>query len=338
MKKILIICASVCLLAVSADARDLTVASNGGIWEAATRKCFVEPYEQKSGKKVSVILGTAAQWTNQILANPQDPQIDVIINSVDEVPSAIKRGIVDALTADKVPAIEHYDPKTADLGSGYGAVMTYSSLGIAYNAETVEKPPATWKEFVDGTIRGDWQVAIPGMRQGATSSAVLWMLANVYGGGVDNIDPGFDAIKRMKESGNLRIWNDMNEFLSLIKTGEVDLGMYWEGRTWAFHDAGNPEIMFTRPAPGVVVNNAIIQKVKNGLDDAWDYIDTVLSKEGQECWVSQMQYGSANTSIVMPEKLTSRITRSDEIIVPPYGKISEHNREWVERWNMEIDR
>jgi putative spermidine/putrescine transport system substrate-binding protein len=338
MKNVIYACVALAAFSNTADARDLVVASNGGIWEAATRKCFVEPYEKKTGKTAAVVLGTPAQWSNQITANPADPQIDVVLNSVDEVPETIKRGIVEPVTVDKVPAIADMDPKTASLASGYGAVMTYSALGIAYNSETVEKPPTSWKEFVDGTIRGDWQVAIPGMRQGATSSAVLWMLANVYGGGVDNIEPGFDAIKLMKESGNLRIWNDMNEFLSLIKTGEIDIGMYWEGRTWAFHDAGNPEIMFVRPAPGVVVNNAIIQKVKNSLDEGWDYLNIVLSKEGQECWVSQMQYGSANLKTTVPENLSSRIAKSEEIIVPPYAEIGKHNREWVERWNMEIDR
>ena len=338
MKSLLVACTALLTLTTSVSARDLVVASNGGIWEAATRKCFVEPYEKKTGKKANVILGTPAQWANQILANPTDPQIDVVINSVDEVANTIHRGMVEPFTAEKVPSLADYDPKTANLGAGYGAVMTYSSLGIAFNKDVVKNPPATWKDFVDGTIRGDWQVAIPGMRQGATSSAVLWMLANVYGGGVDNIAPGFDAIKRMKDSGNLRIWNDMNEFLSLIKTGEIELGMYWEGRTWAFHDADNQEVIFTRPAPGVVVNNAIIQKVKNGLDEAWDYINIVLSKEGQECFIGLMQYGSANTKAVLPQKLVGRVATSKEIIVPPYAEIAKLNRQWVERWNMEIDR
>lgn len=320
-----------------AHAQDLVVTSNGGIWETATRECFAKPFEEKTGKTVSVVLGTPAQFQNQILADPQNPPVDVIISSVDGVLETIRRGIVDPMTVEQVPSLADQDPRHVELGAGHGAVMAFSSLGIAYNAETVENPPATWEEFVDRTVAGDWLVAIPGMRQGSTPSAVLWMLANVYGGGVDNIEPGFDAIKRMKDSGNLRIWNDMNEFLSLIKTGEIDIGMYWEGRTWSFHDEGNPEVMFMRPAPGVVVNNAIIQKVKNGDESAWDYINIVLSTEGQSCFSTAIQYGSANLTAKIDGELAERIAKVEEIVWPPYEDIAPHVREWVERWNIEVD-
>lgn len=338
MRRLLYSCVAMLMGASIAQAQNLVVTSNGGVWETATRKCFVKPYEDKTGKSVSVILGTPAQWTNQIIANPASPPIDVIISSVDGVLETMRRGIVDPMPFEKVPAQADMDPRHVALGSGHGAVMAFSSLGIAYNASVVKKPPASWKEFVDRTIAGEWKVAIPGMRQGSTPSAVLWMFANAFGGGVDNIEPGFDAIKRMKASGNLRIWNDMNEFLTLIKTGEIDLGMYWEGRTWSFHDTGNPEIQFIRPAPGVVVNNAIIQKVKNGKDLAWDFINIVLSPEGQLCFSSAIQYGTANKKVELQGELSKRLAKVDEIVWPPYDAITPHVRTWVERWNKEIDR
>lgn len=326
------------ILPAAGQAADLVAASNGGLWEQVTRECFVKPFEKRTGKTVAIVLGTPAQWTNQIVANPQDPPIDVIISSVDGVLETMRRGIADPMTPAEVPALNDMDPRQVKLGSGYGAVMAFSSLGLTYNKETVKKPPQSWKEFVDRTIAGDWKAAIPSTRQGSTPSAVLWMLASVYGGGVDNIDPGFDAIKRMKDSGNLRVWNDMNEFLSLMKTGEIDIGMYWEGRTWAFHDAGNPEIMFIRPKPGVVVNSAIIQKVKNGKPIAWDFINEVLSPEGQSCFSEKMQYGVANKKAVVSAQVADRLTKPDEITWPPYAEIAPKVRGWVERWNKEVDR
>lgn len=325
-------------LPATAQAADLVAGSNGGIWEQATRECFVKPFEQRTGKTVAIVLGTPAQWTNQIVANPQSPPIDVILSSVDGVIETIRRGIVDPMTPAQVPALNDMDPRQVKLGSGYGAVMAFSSLGIAYNKDVVKNPPQNWKEFVDRTIAGEWKAAIPSTRQGSTPSAVIWMLANLYGGGVDNIDPGFDAIKRMKASGNMRIWNDMNEFLSLMKTGEIDIGMYWEGRTWAFHDDGNPEVLFIRPKPGVVVNSAVIQKVKNGKELAWEFINEVLSPAGQSCFSEKMQYGVANTKAVIPAHTAERLTKPEEIIWPPYAEISPKVREWVERWNKEIDR
>lgn len=332
------LCGALAALPAAARAADIVAASNGGIWEQATRTCFVKPFEARTGKTVGIVLGTPAQWTNQILANPQSPPVDVIVSSVDNVIENVRRGIIDPMTPAQVPALNDMDPRQAALGGGYGVTMAYSSLGIAYNKDSVKKPPQSWTEFVDRTVAGEWKAAIPSMRQSSTPSAVVWMLANAYGGGVDNIEPGFAAIKRMKESGNLRIWNDMNEFLSLIKTGEIDIGMYWEGRTWAFHDDGNPEILFTRPKPGVVANNAILQKVKNGKPLAWDFINEVVSPEAQSCFSQMMNYGVANLKAVVPARIVARLTKPEEIAWPPYRDIAPKVRDWVERWNKEIDR
>ncbi|MCJ9712862.1 hypothetical protein LWS69_27870, partial [Bordetella hinzii] len=82
----------------SAQAADLTVTAFGGIWEQNYRKCVIEPFEKQTGKKVDVVLGTPAQWLNQIAANPQKPPIDVVTNTTDTGYEAIRRGLVDAFS------------------------------------------------------------------------------------------------------------------------------------------------------------------------------------------------------------------------------------------------
>jgi putative spermidine/putrescine transport system substrate-binding protein len=140
----------------------------------------------------------------------------------------------------------------------------------------------------------------------------------------------------MKASGNLVFWNDVNEFLNLLKSGEVDIGMYWDGRTWAFHDAGNPTIKYMNPGPGAVISPVIIQKVKNGSPLGWDFINHALSPEPQQCWGNILQYGMSNSKVEYLPKIAPRITKLPEILWPPFGEIAPKSGGWIERWNKEI--
>ncbi|GAA5234992.1 extracellular solute-binding protein [Verticiella sediminum] len=319
-----------------AHAADVVVASNGGLWEVATRECFVAPYEKQTGKRARVVLGSSPQWVNQVAANPNRPPIDLIIVPPDMVIDNIKRGLVEPFTPDKLPVLEEMDPRMLEIGRGHAAVVGYSSMGLAYNTETVKNPPKTWEEFVARTQNGEWNAAIQGMKEASTPSTVLWMFAHVFGGGADNIDPAFQAIERMNAKGHMRVWNDMNEFLNLLKLGEIDIGMYWEGRTWAFHDDGNPEIAFIKPEPGVAIHSSLVQKVKNGNPDAWDFLNVMLSAEAMSCFGNRMQYGVGNGKAVYKPDVIDRVTKPDEILWPPYEEIAVNVRDWVEQWNREV--
>ncbi|HVX74879.1 MAG TPA: extracellular solute-binding protein [Bradyrhizobium sp.] len=322
----------------TAAAADVVLTSNGGVWEKATQECFVKPYEAKTGKKAQVVLGTPAQWVNQITANPQHPPIDLLLASPDEVIENIKRGIVNPLDPERVPAMKEMKPELKAIERGYAAVIGFSSMGIAYNTKSVKNPPKTWAEFVERTEKGEWNAAIPGMRQASTPSVVLWMLAQTFGGSVDNVEPAFDAIAKMRKGGHLRVWNDMNEFLTLLKLQEIDIGMYWEGRTWAFHDEGNPEIAFIKPGPAVPIHTTLVQSVKNGNEAAWEFLnDYMLSPEAQSCFGNMVQYGVGNANATYRPEIAGRITKMSEIITPPYEEIAPHVRAWVERWNKEVD-
>ncbi len=331
-----VLLAAVAALPTASFAADLVVTAYGGLWEKAFRECYVEPFEKQTGKKVDVVLGTPVQWSNQILASPRKPPIDVLANGVDDALDAARKGVVEKCDEAKLPNLKEIDPKFINAGQGYGSILNYGAMGLAYNEKKVANPPKTWKEFVDRTVAGDWKAAIPGVNYAATPNTLIWMLADVYGGSVDNVDPAFEQIKRMRASGNLVFWNDVNEFLNLMKSGEIDIGMYWDGRTWAFHDAGNPSIKYENPKPGAVISPVIMQKVKNGSDLGWAFINHALSAPPQQCWGNKLQYGMSNSKVVYQPEVEPRITKLPEILWPPFGQLAPKVGGWIERWNKEV--
>lgn len=324
------------MLATGAQAADLVLTSYGGVWETATRECFAEPFQAKTGKTVELVLGSPAQWMNQIGASPANPPIHVIINGIDDVKESISRGLVEPFTADNTPRMAELGQRFVDLGEGHGAGFVYSAMGIAYNKTAVDSAPTSWKQISEDVLAGKIRLGIPGINYPSSSAHTLWLWSHVAGGDTANMKPGFDLIAAMRKSGNLVVWNDPNQFLGLLKTGEIDMGMYWQGRTWTFHDDGNPQVEFVAPEPGAVINPVVVQVAKNSPPEAWQLVDLLLSPEGQGCFGNKIQYGTSNPGVVYRPEVAARIAAPDALLWPPYNEINPLVSQWVETWNKEI--
>jgi putative spermidine/putrescine transport system substrate-binding protein len=324
-------------LAGSASAADLTVGAFGGVWEQSLRKCTIEPWTKKTGKTVDVVLGAPVQWLNQIAASPQKPPFDVLYLPTENAFDAIQRGMADKLPTEKVPNIALLEPHFQTIGDGSGVVHNYGAMGLIYNPETVKNPPKDWKAFVDGTLAGKWKATMPNINYPSAGLTIsVWRFADLYGGNIDNIQPGIDIVKKMRASGNMGLWSDPNQVLNSLKSGDIDIAMYWDGRAWAFIDDGNKEFKYYNPEPGAVTGMTWIQKIKNANDLAYDYINFALSTEAQSCFGSAIRYGVANKSATFDPKVAHQITKYKELVFPPFKDIPSRQAKWVETWNKEV--
>lgn len=331
--------ATLTLAAGQAEAADLTVGAFGGVWEQSLRKCVIAPFEKQTGKTVDVVLGSPTQWLNQIAASPGKPPLDILYNPTETSYEAINRGLVDKFTTTDVPNIADVIPRFTDMTGGYGAVHNYGAMGIIYNATTVKDPPKDWKAFVEGTIAGKWKASMPSVNYPSGGFTVsIWSMAKTFGGGVDNIEPGLAKVKEMQRSGNLVFWTDPNSVLNGLKSGDIDMAMYWDGRAYSFIDDGNPEFKYYSPDPGVVVALTWIQKVKNSSPLGFQFANVALSAAAQSCFGSAIRYGIVNKDAVFDPKIAHEITPTDILVVPPYKEIVPKQAAWIEAWNKQIGR
>jgi len=331
--------AALLLAGGAARAADLVVGAFGGVWETSLRKCIIAPFEKQTGKTVDVVLGAPIQWLNQVAASPAKPPIDVIYNATETSYDAADRGLIDKFTTANVPNIAEEKPEFASVTGGFGAVHNYGAMGIIYNSKTVSDPPKTWKDFVEGTIAGKWKATMPSVTYPSGGLTIsVWLFAKTFGGSVDDIEPGLAQIKRMRDSGNLSFWSDPNTVLNGLKSGDLDLALYWDGRAYSFIDDGNADFKYYSPDPGVVVAMTWIQKVKNGSPLGYQFANVALSKEAQSCFGSAIRYGIANKDAVIDPKVADEITPTSRLIFPPYKRIGELQGAWIEQWNKEIGR
>lgn len=334
----LLLAATAIAVSLPLHAADLTVTAYGGAWEKAYRTCFVEPFEKQTGKTVDVILGSPMQWINQIAANPKKPPIDVMVGLADSGEIARQRGLVEPLDVKHIPNLAQIKPQMLKYGDGYGFPIAYGDFGLMYNTKTVKHPPKTWKEFVDGTIAGKWHAALPGIAYVGTAQGLIGLFAVVYGGNLQNVQPGLDQIKRMADSGNVTFYSEPNSPLVAMKSGDVDIAMYFDGRAWAEHDASNPDIGYLNPAPGAVAFPTMVQKVKNGSPLAYQFMNIVASSEGQSCFANRIQYSASNKNVKYSDKVKPRVAKDEDSMWLPFQEIAKLTPRWIEMWNKQIGR
>ncbi|WP_185984640.1 extracellular solute-binding protein [Aureimonas mangrovi] len=324
--------------AAPAASQDLTVTAFGGIWEESLRKCTIEPFQAATGKQVAVQLGGSAQWLNQISATPSNPPIDVLLISSDAAFDAVERGLVEHLTTEQVPALDQILPRFRELTGDNGAVHNYGTMGVLYNKDVIDEPPASWNELIDGTIEGRWTLAIPGVNNGISAMlTTVWYWSTQLGGDIDNVDPAFEKLAEMRDSGNLVVWNSSSDVIPMMGSGEADIAVYWDGRAWAFIRDGNDEFDFYGPEPGMVPALTWVQKVKNGRELGYEFIDFMLQEEQQSCFAANILYGVGNENATVPGDLQAYMPDHEGLVFPPFEDAAANLASWVERWNREVD-
>ncbi len=326
-------------MADSACAADLTVGAFGGIWEQSLRSCIVEPFEKETGKTVEVVLGAPLQWVNQIDANKATPPFDIVFAPTETAYLMIEKGLAEPFTADKVPVLPELNSNLVAFGEGYGVVFDYGAMGVIYNSKTVKTPVKTWDGFFNSIEKGEFTAMIPGIYYPGSLSSSLWNISKVSGGDERNAQPGLDRIKKMMAGGDLSFWSDPNQVLTALSSGEVDAAMYWDGRSWAFIIDGNhPEFKFVTPEPGGPAALTWIQKVKNGSDLGWKFIDSAMGAQGQGCFASKTRYGITNLKAVFDASAAPTITKYEDLAIPSYRDINRSREAWIEAWNKQIGR
>jgi putative spermidine/putrescine transport system substrate-binding protein len=328
------------LFGPAVHAADLTVGAFGGIWEQSLRKCIIDPFTKQTGKTVDVVLGSPTQWLNQIAASPGKPPLDIVYNPTETAYEAIDRGLVQKFTPETVPNAQDVLPQFQKMtDGGWGSVHNYGAMGIIYNTETVKDPPKSFKDFVAGTIAGKWKASMPSVNYPSGGLTVsVWSFAKLYGGDVNNVTPGLDMVKKMQQSGNLSFWTDPNSVLNGLKSGDIDMALYWDGRAYAFIDDGNKDFKYYSPEPGVVVAFTWIQVVKNAAPAAMQFANFALAAAQQSCFGSAVRYGVANKDAVIAPAVAHEITPADVLIIPPYKEIVPKQGAWIEAWNKQIGR
>lgn len=310
----------------------IVVTAYGGLWAESVKKNYIPCFEKKTGVKVEVMTGESSDWLAKVKANPGHSPIDVIALSELDSLRAAREGLLEQMSVDKVPNLASIPDEFHKPWDDYGVSGNYGALGVMYNGKTVEAPQS-WKQLIDDIAAGKYgrKVAWPSGTY-TWGPSQIWWVAQQYDG---NIDTAFEKMKAISPYV-VKFWSTPVEALNLFATGEVDVLVYWDGRAFSFINKGNDWAKFTVPEPGGVVSLVMQSVVKGANPVAWEYINCVLSPEGQIGNSETMRYPGTNKTVSYPDDLRAEFTPLDKIKVPPYHEIIDRIPEIIERWNKEM--
>jgi len=321
-----------------AAGREIVLMMSGGSFMSTWQSRIIDPFEQRTGLKVRMTPGNNKAQAMALRANPASPPFDVYLGNGDDFLHLLDANLIVKLSPAAVPNLARIYPKFRDRWEGYGSHFDYSSVGIAYRPDRITSPPASWREFVDRTAAGEFgsSVFLPSMAAGVRGPEVLVTLSRALSGNGEDVDAGFAALQKMKDSV-FKYYTSFNDPVVLLLNDEGSIGTGWDGRTFIAHDESGGKVDWIKPLEGPASSGPVIAVVKGGNEEgAAALVNWAIGAEAQKPFCEAMFYGSPNRDVRYSEALAKRIPAVADINVPDDRFLGKNVSAWIERWNRDI--
>jgi putative spermidine/putrescine transport system substrate-binding protein len=167
----------------------------GGAFEAAYRKHVVEPFQKANNAEVILKYGNSSEWVANSLLNRGNPEIDVIFLAYPDSIRAVNEELGMVLTPQDVPNVVNLHPVWYESYKKQAVGLDYASWGITYRTDSGVPAPTSWLDLFKPEYAG--KVIVPNLTASGGFQTLV-MMAKLHGGSEDNIEPGFEAMKKLK--------------------------------------------------------------------------------------------------------------------------------------------
>lgn len=322
----------------SSSSHELTITIFGGSWGDAIKEHIIKPFEKEHGVKVNVVEGTSTVTFSKLKQERNAPTIDIALMDSGISELAYQEGFVDEIDVSKLSNAKDLVPlgfqKSGE--KTYGVVLGYWGLGIAYDPKKVKNPPTSWLDLWKKEYENKVTIPTPETTSGLP---LLLKLAELNGGGANDIGKGFEKVKSLK---TVAYFNGSGAASNLFQSGEVIIGAHYGGPVWAMKDEG-ASIEFVIPKEGVLGAGSYWHLVKGSSNKelAMKFLDQAISVEAQKGIAEQLYLAPVNKKVKLSEKAATRMPYKkggsiEEMDFPDYELINQHREEWNDRWNKEI--
>lgn len=305
----------------------------GGPQEEIVREHVIKEFTEITGADVELVLGGSSDRYARIYAEKDAPTMDVVYLSIAQIQQATADGVVLPANPAGVPEFANLYPQAQEYG-GYG--VAFLSIGLMVNTETVTEMPTSWLDLWKPEYKG--KVA-PFVFPGTQGTAFLAMAARVHGGGEDNIDPGFEALKALKPFP--MILSGVDETNLAFQQGDVWFAPQIQGLVETYKAEGG-KVEFVTPEEGaaLAMNAAAIATNSANIDLAEIFINIHLGQACQEAYARDLFYAPTNKTVVLDADLAAKMPYGEEqvakLLMLDFPTITANQSDWVDRWNREI--
>lgn len=323
-----------------ADLGPITYAGSGGNAGAVIQK-EIDKFTAQTGIKVNYVQGTTSVNYAKVVAQKAHPTVDVLeINPSDLVKGAAQ-GLFEKISAKEVPAIADLYPQTP--ASQFGVPQHIAVEGFAYNKEKFAAagipPLKKTSDIFNPKLKGHVALFPPNGNFGINALALL---ATANGGSASNVAPGFDALKKLKDSGN---WA-LTPQAPADGDAEMANGTAWVEYTSSTHantvaSQGAP-IVFVAPTDtgGVSEISDIAAVANTGHKEAsLKLMNFLLSPEAQESQATAF-VGPVNSKAQLGAGVAKGVPYGESVLksllVLDQQTIAKNKAQWIQEWNQQL--
>ena len=121
----------------------------------------------------------------------------------------------------------------------------YGTISLMSNDSTVPNAPTSFQDLLDG----DYNVCVGDVTAAAVAQYAVLAAAYALGGGIDDMQPGYDFLQQLAEQGRLDV---SDASLARIESGEIDVCINWDYNSLNYRDQileNNPNAQFSVNIP-----------------------------------------------------------------------------------------
>jgi len=311
---------------------ELTVGVWGGAQERILREFVSGPLEAQHGVKINYVLGGTTERRARAYAERGRPSFDLLYLNIFESRQAVRDGVTQAANTN-LPNAQYLYP-VAKLG-GYG--VAFNPVTIVYDRRLVAQPMTSWRDFWREDLRG--KVIWP-TYPGAQGTAALLMAAKIFGGSENNINPGFEAIARLRPFPAIQASQDQlfGMFDQQVGAASIEFGSF----TRSYAEARNPNIVIADPVEGqaVATNVACITVGTRQQALAEAFVNLHLSPACQRAYAERIYYSPTVSNVEFPADLAAKLVLGEasvsKLVDFDWDVVIRNQPRWSSRFTREI--
>jgi putative spermidine/putrescine transport system substrate-binding protein len=272
----------------------------GGYEGQFIQKYILDPFQQETGAKIIVENGWTAASVAKLRAQRDDPKLDIVMFDDIGAITAGREGLLEPIDLDAVPNANDVSSEFVMEGKGIGFFVYINS--IAYSTQAFSSAPNSWQIIWDPRYKG--KVILPSI-DSTSIYKVLIIAAIMNGGSQSNLEPGFEAMRRLKPN-----IHSLSKNLALIaeslRSGDAVLTSWQTMVMREYIAMGYPIGVTTDLKEGIFGTPGCISIVKGHKAERailTDLMNYALDPRVQEQVVAEYWASPTNRKVVVPEKL-----------------------------------
>lgn len=315
--------------AMSAD-REITVQAWGTAWEQGLQQVATN-FEKKTGiHVVPVTQSGSADGFARLQSMRDAPKIDVWFTTS----SFAARVTTDEKMFSKIP-----DGQFTNLGSLVAGGKTntwvaayYYPLSIIYRPKLVKTKLDGWADLWKPEFKS--ALGIPEVQ--TYQARMLLLSALTHGGSIDNVEPGFVALKALKPNIAMFYGSDSDVRRALAQ-GEISAIVGPPSQAKPLRDDG-VDVAVKTPKPAVMMFDVMALVNTPKKDMAAQFMDFVISEESQKIITTMFDMGPVNHKVSPSPQLATALPAEADQVTFDEAKINANVGAWNERFKAEIAR